>query len=439
MPKCRLCNQNNNEEDLHIICHKSNNHSIWCTTCIEDIIQKAENKNNIILTCQLCNSENILNYEIESNLEKSISYEYNNGNLHGEEIIIYYTNKFGDDYTKIKSIGNYNNGKLYGIYIEYDEDGYILMICNYNEGKLNGIYYEYINGKIYSDIIYENGLKNGIKNYYHYKNDDNKIIIQTDMYKDDMLNGKSIIYNVESGEKVYEINYKNNMKDGMCIEYIYDENNNLINSNIIEYKEDKIYNGIENIYYDDKHKKIKSSVLYVNGMKEGIKKMFYENNNIKYEQKYEKDVLNGKCVNYDINGNIILEENYHNGVLDGIVNKNIYKEKIKNIRICGINKEEKKIDNHKSYSYEELLNNQSFLQERRSRNMAKTLIGKSSIETTFRTNQFSDFGLVEEEENNSQTEQLDEQFSNSNFEEHKSMMNDDEDPFIRKIKEFSFM
>lgn len=438
MPKCRLCNQNCIEEDLYIICHKSNNHSIWCITCIQNMIEKAENKNNIILNCQLCNSENELYYEVDNILEKSISYNYDNGDLDGENVTIYYTNEVGcinevgDDCTKVKSIGNYNKGLLYGKYIEYDLEGNITIICNYNNGVLNGIYSEYKDGKIYSDINYENGLKNGIKNYYHYKND-NKIIIQIDMYKEDMLNGSSIIYNIKNGKKVYDINYKNNIKDGICIEYIYDENSDLINQNEIEYKDDKIYNGIENLYYEDK--KIKSSVLYVNGMKEGIKKGFYKNNKIEYERVYKNDLLNGISKSYDLNGNIILEENYKNGVLDGTVVKNIYKEHIKNVKICGIKKEEKKIE-YKSYSYEELLNNQTqtFLQERRSRNMSKTLIGKDNIEKSFRTNQFSDFGSVEEYD---ETPKLEEQFEND-IEDNKNMMND-EDPFIRKIKEFAFM
>lgn len=453
MPKCRLCNQNCIEEDLYIICHKSNNHSIWCKTCIQNMIEKAENKNNIILNCQLCNSENKIDYEVDNILEKSVSYNYQNGNLEGENVIIYYTNevgcinevgctnKVGNDFTKIKSIGNYNKGLLYGKYIEYDLEGNITIICNYNNGVLNGIYSEYKDGKIYSDINYENGLKNGIKNYYHYKND-NKIIIQIDMYKEDMLNGSSIIYNIENGKKVYEINYKNNIKDGKCIEYIYDENGDLINQNEIEYKDDNIYNGIENIYYDD-NKKIKSSVLYVNGMKEGIMKYYYKNNKIECERVYKNDLLNGICKSYDLNGNVILEENYKNGVLDGKVVKNIYKEHIKNIMICGVKKEEKKIDSNKSYSYEELLknqkmneiNNNNFTGNSKIANFIRNNLKSSDIESNFRINQFSDFQTINENDN--QKSQLEEQFEN-NFEEHKSMMND-EDPFIRKIKEFAFM
>lgn len=430
MPKCRLCNNNViDKNELHIICHKSDNHSIWCTECIQDIIKKTENKSNIILTCQLCNSENVLNYEIESNLEKSFSYEYNNGNLHGENVKIYYENEVG-----VKSIGNYDKGKLYGKYIEYEEDGNILMTCTYENGFINGIYTEYRCGEIYSDTIYENGLKNGVKKYY-YKNND---IIQMDMYKDDMLNGMSIIYNVENGKKVLETNYKNNIKDGICIEYIYDENGNLINQNGIEYKDDKIYNGIENIYYGCNKKQVKSRVNYVNGMKEGLYKEVGEDGKIKYEKYYEKDVLNGICKSYDINGNIILEENYINGLLNGKVIKNIYKENIKNIFIYGVKKEEKKIYN-KSYSYEELLKNDdshyySIESKSPTRVVSQVDTKKEKVTQIFRINQFSDFGSVEEED---KTPKLEDQFEN-NMEENKNMMND-EDPFIRKIKEFTFM
>ncbi len=464
MPKCRLCNQNNSEEELHIICHKSNNHSIWCNDCIKDIIEKANDKSKIILICQLCNSENILNYEIESTLEKSVNYTYVNGKLHGENIKIYYDNQC----TKIKSIGNYKEGVLYGKYNEYDENNNLSILCEYtNNGLLDGIYSKYTNGKISYEITYDLGVKNGATTYYYNNLDDelNGRIQKIEMYKEDMLNGFITEYNVKSRNPLYDTHYVNGLKDGKSSIYIYDENDNLINKIENEYKEGKLYNGVENVYYDNKNIKLKSSVTYVNGMKNGISKNYYENGNISYETNYENDVLNGISKSYDINGNVTCEENYENGVLNGTLIKHIYKESIKNISISGVKKEEKKIDVNKSYSYAELLKDPSFFSKKdqsssikkddeylqlstplhKEVNKVESIFGNCETKrrgrdmSIFRRNQFSDFGSVEEDNDiKCDNSKLEEQFTDINFEDHKNMMND-EDPFIRKIKEFSFM
>ncbi len=448
MPRCRLCNQSSNEEDLHIICHKSDNHSIWCIDCIKDIIEKAKNKENIILTCQLCNSENILKYEVESNLEKSVNYQYVNGKLHGENVKIYYDNNMC---TKVKSIGNYNNGVLYGKYIEYDENENILILCEYtNEGLLDGIYSKYVNGKIDYEITYNAGIKNGGKTYYYnnYKdiNDElNGRIQKIEFYKEDKLNGFVTTYDVKHRVPLYEMEYKNNLRNGKCIIYEYStsetgENgeHKLVHKIENIYKDDKLYNGEEKSYYDDNNKKIKNKIDCIDGIK--FETTYYENGNIKSEKSYQNEVLHGIAKDYDINGNVIIEEFYNNGKLDGAVVKHIYKESIKNISISGIKKMEKKIDSNKSYSYSELLKSDLFLskevkQEEHQKRRARDV-------EIFRKNQFSDFGSVICDENENEIkedkEPLEDQFSTSNFNDHKNMMND-EDPFIRKIKEFSFM
>jgi antitoxin component YwqK of YwqJK toxin-antitoxin module len=456
MPKCRLCNQNNNEENLHIICHKSNNHSIWCSECIKNIIEKSENKENIILKCQLCDSENLLNYEIESILEKSLNYIYVNGKLHGENVRLYYTNEVGvNDYTKIKSIGNYNEGILYGKYIEYDKDGNIEVSTVYENGEINGIYTTYKNGKILCEATYEYGIKNGPQTYYYNNVNDelNGNICEIAIYKNNKLNGIRTIYDVKSKNKIAEINYVDDKKDGLSIIYEYSTflaseeqkvaapflsnkkssnevgNNNLINKIENIYKDDKLYNGIENTYYDNKQ--IKSNTTCINGYKIVI--TYYENGKIKSEKAYENEILHGIVKDYDINGNVVGEEFYNYGKLDGAVVKHIYKEHVKNINISGVKKVEKKVDN-KSYSYSELLKDDLFVnkeikeeenQKRRPRDIQ-----------IFRKNQFADFGSVISE--GEDKGELEEQFNNIHFEEHKNMMND-EDPFIRKIKEFSFM
>ncbi len=449
MPKCRLCNQSSNEEDLHIICHKSDNHSIWCTDCIKDIIEKAQNKENIILTCQLCNSENLLKYDVESNLEKSVSYQYVNGKLHGENVIIYYDNNIC---TKVKSIGNYNNGVLYGKYVEYDKNGDLYILCEYtNDGLLDGIYSKYVNGKIEYEITYKVGIKDGGKTYYYNNikdvNDElNGRIEKIEFYKEDMLNGFVTKYDIINRTPLYEIEYKNNLRNGKCIIYEYStseagENgkHKLVKKTENIYQDDKLYNGEEKIYYDNN--KIKSKIDCIDGIK--FETNYYENGNIKSEKSYQNEVLNGIAKDYDINGNVVVEEFYNNGKLDGSVVKHIYKEHIKNISISGIKKVEKKIDSNKSYSYSELLKNQTFIPK----DTHEKLIVQHLEETkskkniqTFKRNQFSDFGsvLTDENEIKEDKEPLEDQFSTSNFNDHKNMMND-EDPFIRKIKEFSFM
>lgn len=399
MPKCRLCTYNYNEDELHIICHKSNNHSIWCSDCIKGKIGTNPKSNEIILECQLCNSENIISFELNQTLDNSIIYEYIDGELHGENIKQYYNNS-----SKILSIGNYDKGKLYGSYIEYYYNGNIMNIYEYKDGLKDGLcknYYE--NGKIHFETTYINNMKNGISFVYNESGN----IIEKSYYKDDKYDGLCIYYKNNNVEE--EINYENGKREGVSILYKYDDENKLIHKNEIIYKDDKIYNGTYCEYYENTN--VKSEVTYVNGMKEGIRKDYYEDGKIKFEIIYVNDMKNGVLLEYDTNGNVILEEYYINDKLNGKCITNIYKNEITNIKLVGGKKKEKEKENPNPI-YREL--------------------DYISYNQLLSKNNFSSFPNQEELKSG-----LNEHFT-TNVEENQNMMND-EDPFIQKIKNYSFM
>ncbi len=398
MHKCRLCGENCVEDELHIICHKSNNHSIWCSDCIKGKIGTNPESNEIILECQLCNSENIISFDINKSLDNSITYDYVDGELHGENIKLYYDNIF----SKIKSIGNYDKGKLYGIYMEYYTNGNIMKIYEYKDGLKDGLckkYYE--NNKIHIETKYVNNMKNGISLKY----DESGNLIEKSYYKDDILNGLCIYYKNNNVEK--EINYENGKREGVSILYKYDDENKLIYKNEIIYKEDLIYNGTYCEYYENN--KVKSEITYVNGMKEGVKKDYYEDGKIYLEVTYVNNMKNGISLKYDKNGNILIEEYYINDKLNGKSITNIYKNEINNIKLVkGIETAKpkpnliyRKTDN---ISYNQVFNKSNF----------------SSFPNEDKINSgFNDFFTINVEENN-------------------NMMND-EDPFIKRLKDYNIM
>lgn len=65
------------------------------------------------------------------------------------------------------SRGNYRNGRLHGLVIEYDADGRVKATWNYKSGLLDGIVSRYTKGRILMVERYENGMANGLWQTFH--------------------------------------------------------------------------------------------------------------------------------------------------------------------------------------------------------------------------------------------------------------------------------
>ena len=178
----------------------------------------------------------------------------------------------------IKSIGLRNKGALDSVWVFYNEDGNISEKINYFEGKKNGYYYSFdyfLNkdsvkvGYLRSEELYLNNLKNGISNYYY-----------------------------PDGTLQLAVPYREGRKEGIAREF--DQDGRLIT--IIDYRNGK----------EVDHEFINR---YVDSLKDGVWKEFYENGKIKSESNFVRGVLNGLVKEYDKSGKLISVYRYESGNL----------------------------------------------------------------------------------------------------------------------------
>ncbi len=232
-----------------------------------------------------------------STMPPTIKKVLNNKKYHGHIIYRYFGNK-----KMSKNI--FKNEKLIKT-IQYYKNGNKKAILNYSKCRLGSD----VCSQIYCDL-------NGDFVQY-YKN--GKIQFKAH-FKNDKLNGKFVYFTLK-GKKLIETKFK----DGLISKSFYYnkskkietkfENKKPINGFFI--KVNKLYGALERndffigleldlSYY--KNKKLKSHTIY------------YPNGNKRLEENYKDGVLNGKQVGFYKNGKLSYENNYANGIL---VKKNI--------------------------------------------------------------------------------------------------------------------
>ncbi len=399
MPKCRKCHQSCDEAELHSVCHKSDNHEIWCNDCI----RQAVGSNGILKrSCVLCNSKNVIHCDFEYLQDEIREVNYVEDGLDGENIKIYYNERS----TQVHSIGNYRKGIKYGFYVTFNEDGNKSLEENYNQnGVLHGECKKYNKYGILQSIEnYEDGLLDGIQKYY----DDFHNIVREVNYKSGVKSGSTTHYSIDRESKStyissiewYENNklqnkvtyypgnriqikatYKDNKLDGEYImyekdgsvllngiykdgapyngklfgqNYLYDKDRNILfdgklfdlnDHEIINYK-DGVIEGEYICYHDSERSKISMITPYVNGKKHGIEKKFDENGNLIYSVEYQDDKKHGIEKRFCTNGNISSTMEYQNGMKYGKSQTFIYKKVVKKFDIHGIvKKKEMPINN----------------------------------------------------------------------------------------------
>jgi uncharacterized protein len=70
------------------------------------------------------------------------------------------------------------------------------------------------------------------------------------------------------------------------------------------------------IYHDDETK-LKKEYYEVNGIREGVYKLYRNNGKLWHECNFVNGILNGECKLYYENGNIWMIKTYINGILNG--------------------------------------------------------------------------------------------------------------------------
>jgi uncharacterized protein len=219
-------------------------------------------------------------------------------------------NKFFYDNGKISSEGLMKDGKPYGYWKNYSKNGKIKIEGNRKSFLLDSLWKFYDEkGKLSKTINYKEGKKNGLTSVY----DTSQIIVTTENYVNDIKQGLTRTF-YKSGKTKSTMPYVKGKLDGTGYEYSQDS---LITA-ISSYKEG-ILQSFEKINQRDAENK-----------KQGIWKDFYDNQELKREQKFNDDSLDGYVKEYDKKGNLLSTKKFNNGkqILNApeIANVEVYRE-----------------------------------------------------------------------------------------------------------------
>lgn len=166
-------------------------------------------------------------------------YTLSNGEINGE-IKVYHENG------KIKKIGNYKHGLEDGNFKEYDDDGNLSSEYAMANGNKNGVFKTYEDGKIKILITYKDNIKNGLNINYYYDDETGELIIKNiGEYINGEKNGTWKLYYIEEGkERLLQFeNFNKGVLNG-GFQQIYDD------SLIIGSYKNGVLNGEYKVYRD---------------------------------------------------------------------------------------------------------------------------------------------------------------------------------------------
>jgi len=178
---------------------------------------------------------------------------------------------------QLKSEGSRRNFQLDSLWKFYDEKGFITDEINYLDGKRSGYHIKY-------QVINKNGTLVAVPLF-------------KELYLDNQKQGLSWYYN-NKGEIERIVRYKDGKKQGLTREYI---------------------NGIVQVVYKY-HNDFMIDREFINqtdnkGLKQGVWREYYDNDNIKTDENYKNGVLNGYYREYSMSGKMLVSKFYENGIL----------------------------------------------------------------------------------------------------------------------------
>ncbi len=218
----------------------------------------------------------------------------------------------------------YTNGKRNGSYKTQNELGDLIEILNYENDSINGDYFEYYNGKTikYQTQYIKGEIQNNYKTFY---------VNSTLERENHFTNGKIISSNnyFPTGKKSSVAIY-NNKQELENYRY-FDSNENLYYEEI--YKSGEIKNGLQysinnpkpveiNLTKSNFQMKNFNETILVSGAFEKGKKTNkwlynYTSGALKLEENFTDGVLNGLSTEFDKNGSVNSIRNYSNDKING--------------------------------------------------------------------------------------------------------------------------
>lgn len=202
-------------------------------------------------------------------------------------------NKFYYDNGKVSSEGPMKNGKPDGYWKNYSRNGNIKIEGNRKNFLLDSLWKFYDEkGRLNKTVNYSQGKKTGLSHAY----DTAQVLVSTEYYVNDVREGNLKTY-YKSGKTKSVVPYTKGKQDGVAYEYSEDS---LVTS-ISIYKM-----GILQSYE-------KINQLDAANRKQGIWKEFHSNMEVKKEQKFNDDSLDGYVKEFDRKGNLLSTKKYDNG------------------------------------------------------------------------------------------------------------------------------
>ncbi len=178
---------------------------------------------------------------------------------------------------KTKSEGNRRNFQLDSVWKFYDEQGFLTEEINYLDGKRSGYHTKY-------QIINKNDILKAVPLF-------------KELYLNNQKQGLSTYYN-KQGETERIVRYKDGKKEGLTRELIHG-----IVQIVYKYHNDFL---IDREFINQTDNK---------GIKQGVWREYFENDNIRTEENYKSGVLNGYTREYSQAGKLISSKFYENGKL----------------------------------------------------------------------------------------------------------------------------
>ncbi|MEA3496507.1 MAG: hypothetical protein U9R42_10770 [Bacteroidota bacterium] len=211
---------------------------------------------------------------------------------------------------------SYRDSLLHGEYAEYFTNGDLLIQARYKKGLLIGKKEKYSNSrKLLSRtnylIIKENGKKksvlHGEATYFDYNGNITKAGNYTKGKKD------GVWTKYRNNKVVSEYKYKNDIKYGEYKEYYQD---GALRIKGILYERIKIGNKVNTYVFDGqrlsyyKNGNIEKRESFDMGKKTGVWEIFYDNGTLKERHEYKDNLLTGKKIYWNANGNKFIEIPY---------------------------------------------------------------------------------------------------------------------------------
>jgi len=237
----------------------------------------------------------------------SAIYQWNNGMLHGIQKDFYPSGK-------MKALMCYDNDVYDGSNNIWDEQGNLLKEATYVNKKLEGRYLEKDKEGRESISYYKNNKREGPYIVYHSEQTEGgeKIKIIEAHYKNNQLHGEVVEY--VKGAKFLMTTYENGIKEGVE-EFFYP--NGIVASHCIF--KDNVLEGLACQYHTNGQ--IIGKVEFVKGQKEGEEKSWFANGEVKGVYNYKNGKLEGPAEQRNEAGVIIFEAVYKEGLPDGVFKK----------------------------------------------------------------------------------------------------------------------